>query len=354
MSKEGFPLWHNDGKPAASFSKWNRANVTILHNTIKNGSLHLVENHCLCKNEHPEKDTIVSEKDRFGLPIPQVLCSKCGLIRSAVVFDEKSNNFFYEKYYRGVYTSNCPSNVFFQKQTETGEAAINLIKEHVDFDKIATVVEIGCGAGGILLPFKNAGKTVTGYDFDEKYLKYGQEKGLNLFYGDFYSQTEDNSCDLIIMNHVFEHLLSPLDELKKLLPKLKTNGYIYFEVPGIYCISWCYPDPLTYFQNAHVYNFYEQQLKILFQMFGIKVIYSDERCTFICQKTTDTIPNVDCIYDESLATYPQTNAEYLIECKEKYDNSTKINFKKSLFNIACTLGWKQIRPYIKKNRAYSK
>jgi 2-polyprenyl-3-methyl-5-hydroxy-6-metoxy-1,4-benzoquinol methylase len=353
MNKDNFPLWRNDGKPAASFSKWNRANVEKLHNAIKDGELRFIENHCLCNNEHPERDIVISEKDRFGLPIPQILCSKCGVIRSGVVFDEESNSSFYEKYYRGVYTTECPSDVFFQKQTETGTAAINLMKEHVDFAQIKNVAEIGCGAGGILLPFKNEGKSVTGYDFDEKYLEYGRKMGLNLVYGDFYTQTEDNSCDLIIMNHVFEHLLSPLDELRRLLPKLKCNGYIYFEIPGIYCISWCYPDPLTYFQNAHVYNFYKQQLYVLFQKYGIKIIYGDDRCTFICQKTDNNIPDVDCIYDKSLSDYPRKNANYLMECKKKYEKRRIRTFKKKLRNIALALGWKQIRPYIKRNKTYS-
>ncbi len=352
MNRKKFPLWQNDGKPAESFSEWNRENVSSLINAIKDGELHLIENSCLCNNEHPEKDIIVSEKDRFGLPLTQVLCSKCGLIRSGVVFDEESNDSFYEKYYRGVYTTECPSSVFFQNQITIGENALALIKKHVNFNKIFNVTEIGCGAGGILVPFKDAGKKITGYDFDEKYLDFGRKNGLNLIYGDFYSQTKDNSCDLIIMNHVFEHLLSPLDELKRLFPKLKYNGYLYMEVPSIYCISWCYPDPLTYFQNAHVYNYYEQYLRLLFEKFGMQVIYGDERCTFICQKISEDIPDVQFIFDEKLSNYPLKNAKYLIDCKKKYENSNKKNLKQKAFNLACTLGWKRIRPYIK-NKKYS-
>ena len=100
MNKIGkFPIWKNDGKPVRSFSDRNRNSVSMLLKAIENKELRLVENKCLCNNEHEDADIIIAEKDRFGLPIPQVLCSKCGLIRSKFVFDEKSNDLFYEKYY---------------------------------------------------------------------------------------------------------------------------------------------------------------------------------------------------------------------------------------------------------------
>lgn len=354
VEQKSIPLWGSDGIPALQFKKWNRDQVVGLRNAIEKKELVLVENNCLCQNEHEFEDIVISEKDRFGLPIPQILCSKCGLIRSGVVFDERSNDLFYEKFYRGIYTTSVPSDVFFQDQVNTGQRIFDLIKRYVKDSEICNVVEIGCGAGGILYPFFKNGKTVAGYDFDEQYLEKGRNYGLNLIHGDFYDQAAVDSCDLIIMNHVFEHLLHPLQVIQKLLPKLRFGKYLYVQVPGIYCISEIYPDPLTYFQNAHVYNFYEQYLRVLFERFGMKVIYGDERCTFICQKISDIIPNVDCIYDQCLSDYPKKNVAYLLDCKNRYDESTKTTFKTKLFKIACALGWKRVRPYIRRNKSYSK
>ena len=350
--KKKFPLWKNDGKPAVQFENLNRDNVDNLIEAIKRKDLILVENKCLCNNEHEDIDIVIAEKDRFGLPIPQVLCSKCGLIRSKFVFDEKSNDLFYEKYYRGIYTTDMPSDKFFQDQVNTGIWILNLLKQYLDVTDISNVVEIGCGAGGILLPFLESSKSVSGYDFDEKYLEYGRSKGINLYYGDFYKQTDNNKYDLIILNHVLEHLLSPLEEIGKLLPKLRIGKYLYIQVPGIYCISDIYKNPLTYFQNAHVYNFFEQYFRVFFTKFGLKVIYGDERCTFICQKVSEEIPDVKFIYDESLSMYPQKNAEYLLECKKRYDIELKLEkrnrFERKLRNIACYLGWDKTKKCIKK------
>lgn len=354
MKRKQFPLWENDSIPASIFKDCNRVYINRLLDAINRKELVLIENHCLCHNEHEENDIIVSKKERYGLPIPQVLCSKCGLIRSGMVFDEPSNNLFYEKFYRGIYTTGTPSDSFFQGQLTKGKFILDLFERHSLLDKISNVAEIGCGAGGLLLPFQQCKKDVIGYDFDEEYLKYGRNRGINLVYGDFYKQAKDNSCDLVIMNHVFEHLLSPLQEIQKIVSKIKLDKYLYIQVPGIYCISKFYPDPLTYFQNAHVYNFYEQYFRVFFEKIGLKVIYGDERCTFICQKINNNIPNIDCVYDDSLSGYFQKNAEYFLSCKKQYDEKGKESFQKKMFNIACALGWKKIRPYVKRNKHYLK
>ena len=41
----------------------------------------------------------------------------------------------------------------------------------------------------------------------------------------------DNLYDLIVFEHVIEHLAYPIDAIKSVINKLKTNGFIYIEVP---------------------------------------------------------------------------------------------------------------------------
>jgi tRNA/tmRNA/rRNA uracil-C5-methylase (TrmA/RlmC/RlmD family) len=147
---------------------------------------------------------VVAEKDRYGIPIKMICCSKCGLIRSDKVFDEKSNELFYTHYYRPLYTSLRPDESFFYSQYKRGQVFLKLIKKHLNFSEIDHVVEIGCGAGGILFPFKETGKNVQGVDFEEDYITFGQKKGLNLRKGSD-ELLEDESVDLLILSHVMEH-----------------------------------------------------------------------------------------------------------------------------------------------------
>lgn len=356
-SYRNFPLWKKNENPPLQ-NDINRERIVELIEVIKKKELLLVENKCLCNNEHEDADVVIAEKDRYGVFVPQVLCSKCGLIRSSLVFDDRSNNLFYEKYYRGIYV--LPDyrgdkdyfEALFQSQIYKGKRVLDLLNKYVNELDIINVVEIGCGAGGILFPFKESGKSVSGYDFDEKYLEYGRSKGLDLYYGDFYEQTVNNKYDLIILNHVFEHFLHPLNEIKRLLPKIRMGKYLYVQVPGIYCIDDVYKNPFTYFQSAHIYNFYEQYFRVLFEKFGLKVIYGDERCTFICQKVSEEIPDVKYVYDESLSVYHKKNAEYLLECKNRYEKNLKRDrknrIKGKLYNIGSKLGLSKIRNFVKR------
>lgn len=338
--------------PAMELADFNREAVANFQSLLDGGQLHLVKNRCLCDNQNESKDITVSGKDRYGFAIPQILCSKCGLIRSGLVLDEESNNKFYQYYYRNIYTAHLPIDQYFDRQTNRGAEVLKLVEEHIDISELAEVAEIGCGAGGLLLPFQDRGIETVGFDFNEEYLQYGNSKGMHLLWGDFHTLAKEKRFDLIILSHVFEHYTNPLQELQRILEKVKINGYIYIQVPGIYSIPLHYKDPLTYFQNAHVYNFFEHHLRVLFESFGLKVIYGDERCTFLVQKVEDETPQVEEVFDESLTEYFEKNANFLISCKKTWDNRDRKTIKQRLYTLACALGWRRLRTYIKPKHKY--
>ena len=74
------------------------------------------------------------------------------------------------------------------------------------------VLEIGCGTGGNLLPFLEAGCEVTGVDIASKSIEIaadllGKREGLVLIADDIYNRTEkDGIYDIIIMRDVIEHI----------------------------------------------------------------------------------------------------------------------------------------------------
>ena len=332
--KKNFPLYDNDGKCVLSAKFTNKGNISNLKQLIREGKLILIENHCMCKNEHTEQDIVISEKDRYGFAIPQVLCSKCGLIRSRFVFDEISNSVFYANYYRGIYAQNIdkPMDSLWNDQYNRGLRILNFIKNIISLDDISNLSEIGTGMGGVLMPFKEVGFHVSGCDFDERYIEYGKQKGLDLYCGSFYDFTCDDSCDLIILCHVLEHYLDPIKELKKILPKLKNNRYLYVEVPGIFSISKTYKNPLLYFQNAHVYNFYKDFLWTFFESLGLYVVYGDEVCRFVVQKKSKDIPNIETIYTNNLSNYPTIIANYLINAQTVWRKERFLLFIRKVAN----------------------
>ncbi|MEH6627077.1 MAG: class I SAM-dependent methyltransferase [Motiliproteus sp.] len=255
-----------------------------LLNDIESGKMTLIKNYCLCNNDKSTNDFVLSQCDRFGVRVKTVLCSKCGLVRSDLVFDEDSNILFYEKYYRNIYVgSDLAADYFFSEQVKRGGGLFDLYKNVCGVEKKQSVLELGCGAGGILYPFFKYGCNCVGYDFNKSYLEFGIKKGMLLKYGDGLLE-EKSSFDLIVLSHVFEHFLDPVETIVSISSLLKPGGNMVIEVPGVYNIDAAYNNPYHYFQSAHVYSFSESYLKVIFTSIGFEILYSDEICVFIIKK----------------------------------------------------------------------
>ena len=316
-----FPLYKDDGKAIIKLTETQKKTIQIVKDKIISGEYILVKNSCLCKNKRSNEDIIIAEKDRFGMSVSNILCGKCGLIRSAEVFDQTSTIEFYKNDYRSMYigSKRAPES-FFNDQIIRGNSFLNLFKDHVSYNnRSLKFLEIGCGAGGILYPFSKFGHSCSGVDYDENYLEFGISKGLNLLYGDYNHIIEDDSVDVLILSHVLEHFLEPIVEMQSIIKKVKLGGYFIIEVPGVFYINKTYINPLLYLQNIHVFNYYYYYLKVFFEQLGLQVIYGDERCTFILQKPKEWRDRtIELIYDPSLAEYPKKIRKYLVKVHLKY------------------------------------
>ena len=310
MSKS---LYIDDLIPMITLSDFQKESISNLLSDIDNKILKLKFNNCLCKNQNVGNDIIISEKDRYGIPVKNLICSKCGLIRSEKIFDQESNINFYKYYYRNIYVGlSKPNEKFFDDQINRGVEFLTLLNKYIEIKDINNLLEIGCGSGGILYPFHKMKLSCTGVDYDEAYMEYGRLKGLSLIYGNYKNIIEDNSVDLLILSHVMEHFSNPIEDMINVINKVKSNKYLLVEVPGIFIINKIYLSPIYYLQNAHVFNYYFSYLKVFFENLGMEIIYGDERCTFILKKPEKwEIPEINSIYDDSLKIYPKIINSYI-------------------------------------------
>jgi len=243
---------------------------------IGKGEYKLVENKCLCGGE---RDLIIADKDRYDIPITTVMCMECGLVRSNPYYDEKTLKSFYKNEYRQIYSgSKKAKDVFFEEQVMIGKKIIKYIekstKELVD-EKI--VFEVGCGAGGILKAFKNRRCQVFGCDFGNEYLQKGKKEGIELVEGDSSVLRSFGKADIVVLNHVLEHFLNPVTELKKISSLLKPSGILYVAVPGLLHHRKSYGSLRWYLQNAHVYSFYLSSLEYVLNKAGFRKISGSEK-----------------------------------------------------------------------------
>lgn len=224
---------------------------------------------------------LLAEKDRYGLKCYTVLCEDCGLLLTNPRMNQNAYNEFYDKEYRNLYTaSEVSTDDFFSEQWRHGKAILQYILQYSDIRsfKRKTVLEVGCGAGGILKAFKDEGAEIIGLDLGSNYLKYGIEQyNLSLVHGSIHSHSFDKKIDIIIYSHVLEHILDLDAEIMKIKELCGEQTLIYIELPGLLNIKKAYNgDFLGYLQNAHVFHFSLKSLENLFLKYGFGLIDGNE------------------------------------------------------------------------------
>jgi 2-polyprenyl-3-methyl-5-hydroxy-6-metoxy-1,4-benzoquinol methylase len=268
----------NNGKSSLKINEIQAQMVKQINEKIKNKKYIFESVSCaICNNKDYTK---LSEKDRYGLYMPVVICNKCGLIQTNPRMNLQSYNEFYDTEFRKLYLGKeKPTNEYFTKQFEHGERIYNYISHYMEkAPHNLNILEVGTGAGGILYYFQQNNNSVAGIDLGSEYINYGIEKyGLNLSTGTIYSLQLDKKPDIIIYSHVLEHILDPLKEIRTLKNICHKDTLIYIELPGIKNLSQSYKmDFLKYLQNAHVYHFTLTTLTNLFKEGGYDLLYGDE------------------------------------------------------------------------------
>jgi predicted SAM-dependent methyltransferase len=88
------------------------------------------------------------------------------------------------------------------------------------------------------------------------------------------SSIPDNYFDAILMAHIIEHLHNGDEVIKKLLPKLKSGGYLYIEYPGIKSTKLPSMHGSLNFNDdpTHVRLYSVKELKTLFENNNCKVL----------------------------------------------------------------------------------
>ena len=141
------------------------------------------------------------------------------------------------------------------------------------------LLEIGCSFGFLLNEFKKDGWEVLGIEPHAFCCKYAREQfGIEAL-----STILENagipeaSVDVVLLNHVIEHLDDPLGTLREINRVLKPNGHLVMETPRY--------DTLTFKLlgrrerslscNGHIYFFTTKTLKNLYEAAGFRLVRLD-------------------------------------------------------------------------------
>jgi SAM-dependent methyltransferase len=135
---------------------------------------------------------------------------------------------FYDKTYRFHYDSQSAEELWNESLPE---AKKRVLRFKDLYTRDTSLLEIGCASGFFLSEVKNYVKTATGVELTKEYVNYARGRGLDV--RESLDEIPDDSCDLIFMFHVLEHIDDPVTYLRELKKKLSRNGMLIIEVPNV-------------------------------------------------------------------------------------------------------------------------
>ncbi len=241
-----FDELHIPGRPVAILSPDQNAAVLEFNTKVQNGEIRFESVACLCGSR---RFAYLAGYDRFGMIQSTVMCENCGLVQSNPrMTAEETARFYSSDTYRRIYNSSDYLKKFeVQYSPRTGQHIFQEICKVKDLKPGISVLEIGAGGGWNLICFQNTGIDVLGIDYSPSLVELGKAHGIPMKQGD--ADSVQGQFDVIILNHVFEHLLNPLGTLEKIKSHLKSDGIFYIAVPNFHSF------PLNDLQNAHAYYF---------------------------------------------------------------------------------------------------
>lgn len=297
--------FENDGKSSLRLNELQHRTKKQIEEKIEKGIYSFEEVPC-CVCGGKDFD-ILSEKDRYGLYHPVVICRDCGLVQTNPRMTQESYNQFYQTDYRKLYVGKeVPTSEFFKSQYEHGGDIYKYLTENLEIEiRGLFIVEIGCAAGGILQYFREKGNDAYGVDLDPQYIEFGRANyGLNIEVGTIDKVVKlDKTPDIVIYSHVLEHILDPVTELLKLREIMGQQSFVYIELPGIKNLTRSYQaDFLRLLQNAHVYYPTLASLRNILRKASYDFVCGDEVIHSVFRRSSLATTRVPSYYDSDYQT----------------------------------------------------
>ena len=217
---------------------------------------------------------LISDLDRYGIPIKTVCCASCGLVFVNPQPSKAWTENFYKNHYRHLYEEvDVPTRDYCERESMFWKHNQSLAFFSEYLGKTGKVLDIGAADGIFLRVFRDhfPNWDLSGIEPNAKFVKFvSKEYDLpNLKAGLFPQDLEDSTkYDFLHSSHVFEHILDPLNFLNACRDRLTDEGMLFLEIPNALNFRKSYRSVHV----AHVFHYCPRTIEALLNKAGFQVL----------------------------------------------------------------------------------
>lgn len=157
------------------------------------------------------------------------LCQHCGVEWVSPMPSKDQISSFYPSKYYAHQSDEKPS--FWQKLIKFLNFRVR--SKEPKFDKVGSILDIGCGTGDALELYKALGWVTLGVNFGQMSSSKVDISEEGILEADFLElDFGDRKFDYVRMNHTLEHLSNPVETIDKAYELLKPGGVLFVAVPN--------------------------------------------------------------------------------------------------------------------------
>ncbi len=217
----------------------------------------------------------LSKNDRYSMGIQTSLCLRCHLVMTNPRPTREDMSDFYRYHYRHIYNKvEYPTEEYIEAYEVKKRAryTVDFLSQRKLIEEGTRVLDVGCGTGLILEEIKRRcpGVAIVGVEPGEGFASFSRARLDCAIYSsiDQLKHQREKKFDVIMLNHVLEHVDDPVEFLAEIKGLLGDKGSVFIDVPNVQWYS-----SVEDLHIGHIYHFSVTTLTEVIRKAGLVVAH---------------------------------------------------------------------------------